>query len=138
MAVDTPQDYIAAIKDEDRRQDISALHALITTNAPACTPHVRSGMLGYGSYTYKYASGRMGEWSQLALASNKQYISLYAGAIEDGAYLTDRFRSRLPKASIGKSCVRFKRLSDVDTAALAELINQTAAYYAARHNHVEP
>ena len=85
-------------------------------------------MPGYGRYHYRYASGREGDWMLVGMASNKNYISLYVTATtDDGRYLAETFRPRLPKASIGKSRIRFKRLSDVDTAALTELLQAASA-----------
>jgi uncharacterized protein YdhG (YjbR/CyaY superfamily) len=121
----TPEEYIEAI-DEPRRGDIRALHELIRETAPELEPRISSGMLAYGSYHYRYASGREGDWHPVALASQKRYISLYVIGTRDGGYLAETFRDRLPKADIGKSCVRFKRLSDVDTSALRELIREGA------------
>ena len=40
--------------------------------------------------------------------------------------MAERYKKRLPKASIGKSCVRFKRLSDLDTKELQALLKETA------------
>ena len=79
-------------------------------------------MLGYGKYAYKYASGRSGEWMKIGIANNKQYISLYCCAADDDGYVAEQFKERLPKANIGKSCVRFKRLADLDENALKDLI----------------
>jgi hypothetical protein len=45
-----------------------------------------------------------------------------------GRYVAETYAERLPKASTGKSRVRFKRLSDVDTAALAELLRTAAEH----------
>ena len=84
------------------------------------------GIPGYGSYEYKYASGREGRWFRIGLANNKQYISLYCCAADATGYVAERFRRRLPKASIGRSCVRFKRVSDLDERALRELIRLTS------------
>jgi hypothetical protein len=61
----------------------------------------------------------------IALASNKRYISLYVTATSpDGGYLAETYKDRLPRASIGRSCIRFKRLSDVDQELLAELFRE--------------
>lgn len=120
----TPTQYIAAL-EEPRKSDIAALHKLIRKLAPKLDPHIRSGMLGYGTYHYKYASGREGEWFRIGLASNKSYISLYCCAADARGYVAERHRDALPKASIGKSCVRFKRLSDLDPKALEKLIQDT-------------
>jgi hypothetical protein len=87
---------------------------------------MRSGMLGYGTYRYRYASGKEGEWFVIGLANQKRYISLYVCAADDQGYLAERFANRLPKADIGKSCVRFKRLEDLDADVVAEMIEETA------------
>jgi hypothetical protein len=122
----TPDEYIDAL-DEPRRGQIRELHELIRETAPELEPTVVSGMLGYGMPPYVYASGREGDWPILALASRKRSISLYSCAAVDGAYVAEGYRERLPKADIGKSCVRFKKLEDLDRAALVDLIRQTAA-----------
>jgi len=117
----TPEDYIDAL-DEPRRTEIAELDALIRASAPELEPHIRSGMLGYGEYHYKYASGREGDWFVVGLASRKQYISLYANV-----GVAERHRAALPQADIGKSCIRIKRLEDVDRDVLADVIRETAA-----------
>jgi hypothetical protein len=117
----TPEEYLAAIQ-EPRQADMLRLHALIQKAAPKLPPAMVSGMIGYGSYHYKYASGREGDWPIIALASNKNYISVYVCASEDGQYVAERHKDELPKASIGKSCIRFKRLSDIDLKALERII----------------
>jgi hypothetical protein len=50
-------------------------------------------------------------------------FSLYICADEEG-YVAERHKAALPKAKIGRSCVRFKRLSDLDQAALAKLVRE--------------
>ena len=120
----SPAEYIAAL-EEPRRSDIARLDKLIRKTAPKLKPTMCAGMLGYGPFHYKYASGREGDTCRISLASNKQYISLYAFAADDKGYVAERFKKQLPRASIGKSCVRFKKLEDLDLDALAELIRVT-------------
>ncbi len=122
----THEEYIAAV-EERRRDDIQRLHDLVREAAPELEPTMELGMLGYGKYHYKYKSGREGDWMKIAIANNKHYISLYCTAADDQGYVAERYQERLPKANIGKSCVRFKRLSDLDEAVLVELIRETAA-----------
>jgi uncharacterized protein YdhG (YjbR/CyaY superfamily) len=122
----THQEYIERLT-EPRRSDIQALHDLIRETAPELEPTMEFGMLGYGKYHYKYATGREGDWMLVGLASNKNYISLYVTVpTPDGRYLAESYRDRLPKASIGKSCIRFKRLDDVDRDVLAQLLRKAA------------
>jgi len=118
-------DYIAALA-EPRRTDVAALDALIREHAPGLEPVVAGTMLGYGPFHYRYASGREGDTTLLGLASQKRYISLYVLCANGGRYLAESYAERLPKASVGKSCVRFARLSDVDPAVLAELVTEAA------------
>ena len=123
LKVSTPEEYIANV-DESRRADIAALDALIRKLAPKLEVGIQSGILAYGPWHYKYASGREGDWFRIGLASNKNYISLYVCAGDECGYVAERYRKALPKANIGKACVRFKRLSDLDQGALKELIRE--------------
>ena len=114
----TPDEYIEAL-EEPRRGEIRELHELIRATVPDLEPHVASGMLGYGPFHYRYASGREGDASLLALSSRKRYISLYVLCTTEDGYLAEQYAERLPKADIGKSCVRFKRTGDVDPGVAA-------------------
>lgn len=116
-----PQEYIESIP-EPRRQDVEKIHTLIQKTVPSLTPHILSGMIGYGTYHYRYASGREGDWSLICLASQKNYLSVYICCVQDGQYLAEGYKDKLPKASIGKSCIRFKSLSDIDLSTLTEII----------------
>ena len=127
-SAETPAEYIDML-EEPRKSDIRELDALIRKLAPKLEPHLASGMLAYGRYHYKGKSkGTEGEWFHIGLASNKRYISLYVMAANADAYLAESFKGRLPKADIGRSCVRFRRLDDVDTKTLEELIRTGAQW----------
>jgi Domain of unknown function (DU1801) len=123
----TPDQYIAGL-DEPRRTEVGRLDALIQRTAPQLERYVGSGMLAYGRYHYRYASGREGDTALIGLASRKQYISLYLIAADGRGYLAEQYRERLPKADVGKSCVRIRHLRDVDELTLAELIAAGAAF----------
>jgi uncharacterized protein YdhG (YjbR/CyaY superfamily) len=118
----TPAEYIAQL-EEPRKADIAALDTMIRKLAPKLAPFIHIGILAYGPRRYKYESGREGDWFHIGVASNKSYISLYVAA----GGVADRYKEALPKANIGKGCVRFKRLSDLDTGALKKLIRESAA-----------
>ena len=125
-AATTPDEYIEAL-EEPRRSEVRRLHELIRRAAPDLEPHIQSGMLAYGSYHYRYASGREGDWFPIGLASQKRYISLYVTASDGTQYLAETYRDRLPKTDIGRSCVRIKKLSDIDLAELESLIREGAS-----------
>jgi hypothetical protein len=120
------EEYIERL-GEPRRSELRALHELIRRTVPELEPTMEFGMPGYGRYHYRYDSGREGDWMLVGFASNQRYISLYVTATTpDGRYLAEAYRERLPKASIGKSCIRFKRLGDLDQDALADVLREAA------------
>ena len=121
MGPTDPDAWLAAL-DDVRRPQLEELDAKIRKVAPGLRRHVDRGFLSYGRYTYRSRSGRTGDWMCLAIASNKQYISLYAGPIG-----LEPFAARLPKANLGRGCIRFKRLSDVDLDVIDEVIRASAA-----------
>ncbi len=123
----TPEELIAGL-EEPRRSEIALLHDLIRETVPQLEPEVASGTIGYGPYHYRYATGREGDTYVVSLASRKQYISLYVLCVVDGRYVAERYADRLPKAGIGKSCVRFKRTSDLDLDVLRELLAEAARH----------
>ena len=109
--------------DDQRTRDLSRLDRLIRSILPDLEVHETDGMVGYGPFHYRYASGREGDAYRVSVASRKTGISLYVLALtEDGEYLAESRADRFPKANVGKSCVRFKRLDDLDQAALRELL----------------
>ena len=124
----TPEEYIALIEDEARRSDVKLLDKLIREVVPNWKPYIMSNMLSYGTYHYTYASGREGDWMIIALASQKNYISLYVCATEGDRYIAENYKEKLPKASIGKSCIRFKKISDIDLDVLREILHKGAKW----------
>jgi hypothetical protein len=117
--IQTPEAYLASLP-EPRQSMLRTLHAAICQAAPHLTPHINYGMLAYGPYRYQYASGREGDGAVVSLASQKQYISLYLGC--DGSL--EKHKERLGKVSMGRCCIRFKKLEDLNLAAALELIRQ--------------
>lgn len=123
----TPRQYLDAL-GEPRKSQIAELDALIRKTAPSLTPFVHAGMLAYGPYHYVYESGREGGWFVVGLSSRKNYISLYVCAVADGKYLAENYKKQLPKASIGKSCIRFKKPEEVDAKVLKEILKKAEAW----------
>ena len=122
----TPDAYIATL-DEPRRSDVRRLHELVREHAPSLEARSEGGGIAYGRYRYRYANGREAEWPVMGLGSMKRYISFYLPpATPEHGYLAERARERLPKADVGRWCIRIKRLADVDLDVMAELIRIAA------------
>jgi hypothetical protein len=99
--------------------DIERLDRIIRETLPELEAHGHN----YGPFHYRYPTGREGDAYRVSIAERKHGISLYVLALtEDGRYLAESRADRFPKASIGKSCVRFKRLDDLDEAELRDLL----------------
>jgi len=125
LAAKSVENYVEQIS-EPRRSTIKKIHAAIKKAVPKLKPSIQYGMIGYGSYRYKYATGKEGEAPIVALASQKNYISVYVPGNENGSSVAEQSRALLPKADIGKCCIRFKKLEDVDLAVLASIIQKGA------------
>ena len=123
--IKTPEQYFASLA-EPRRSDVRALHEAICKAAPKLKPEMLGGMLAYGKYHYRYESGREGDSGVVTLASQKQHISLYLGCSGEGGYLAEKNKNRLGKVSVGKCCIRFKKLEDLNLKVAMELVKLAA------------
>ena len=119
VAATSVEDYIQQIS-EPRRSEIKKLHLAIRKAVPKLKPTIQYGMIGYGTYLLKYANGREAEAPVIAMASQIQYISVYVPK-------ADQSKKLLPKASIGKSCIRFKKFDDIDIPVLMKVIENGAS-----------
>ncbi len=114
-------EYLSSL-NEPRKYEVTRLHEIIKETVPQLKPVWANNMIGYGMFHYKYASGREGDWPMISLASQKNNISLYVNAADDKGYIAERYQDRLPYANIGKSCISFKRLEDVDLDVIKEVL----------------
>ena len=118
----TPDDYIEMISDPTRKDQIKTLHEFIKKTIPDEKPHIMSGMIGYGTFHYKSKSGREGDWAIVALSSRKNYISIYICAADGKQYVAEKYKQSLGKVNIGKSCITFKKVEDIDLSVLKKAI----------------
>lgn len=117
----TVAEYLSMLPPQ-RRESIEFLHTFIQKVAPSLTPHFASNMLGYGSFPYKNYKKELIEWPTIALASQKNYISLYICSIQNGEYIAEKYKGTLGKVSVGKSCIRFRDIEDLNLEALKKII----------------
>tara|TARA_R110001606_G_scaffold184665_1_gene331591 strand:- start:7237 stop:7680 length:444 start_codon:yes stop_codon:yes gene_type:complete len=117
--------FIAKVEPERRRDEADALVAMfqrITGEEPKMWG---PSIIGFGSYDYKYESGREGTSLRSGFSPRKAKLSLYLM----GAYCTpnaqaeqDRLLGLLGKHSVGKSCLYINRLEKVDLSVLEQLV----------------
>jgi hypothetical protein len=111
--------FLASIKDETRREDCRWLVAMMKRITRAEPRMWGKSMVGFGEYSYTYASGHSGHWFLTGFAPRKTDITLYVMA---GLDRYQPLLTKLGKHSHRKSCLYVKRLADVDRAVLARLI----------------
>ena len=119
--------FLDRIEDEKKRQDSKAILKLmqdVTGEAPTMWG---DSIVGFGSYDYKYASGREGNWFLTGFAPRKQNLTLY---IMSGFEAYDDLMSKLGKYKTGKSCLYIKKIEDIDMQVLSELVRQSAEHIA--------
>lgn len=121
----TPDEYIEMLS-EPRKSEIRQLHEFIQKLAPKLKPYIQHGMIGYGKMPYKSKSGREGDWFVLGLASQKNYISIYSCAMKEGEYMAERNKDKLGKASVGRSCIRYRKFEDIPWKELGEVLKESA------------
>lgn len=120
-------EYLEAVPDE-RKEALQTLHAFIQKTVPDLKPYFAHNMIGYGSFPYKNYKKEMIEWPTIALANQKNYISIYACALVNGEYVAQQFEDTLGKVSVGKSCVRFKKIEDLNLDVLAKMLRLAAKH----------
>ncbi len=119
----TVEQFIAGLPDERRREEARALDA-IYRRVTALEPRMWGpSIVGYGSYDYRYDSGRTGTMCKAGFSPRKAALTLYLvdghGARQADA---DALFARLGKHSTGKACLYVKRLDQVDSGALEGLV----------------
>ena len=81
-----------------------------------------SSIVGFGSYHYKYASGRQGAWPVTGFSPRNKDLTLY---IMMGFEKHGELMEKLGKHSVGKSCLYIKRLSDIHIPTLKKIIKES-------------
>jgi uncharacterized protein YdhG (YjbR/CyaY superfamily) len=117
----TVKQYMESLPPE-RREIVEYLHEYIQKTAPTLKPHFAYNMLGYGSFPYKNYKKEIIQWPTIALASQKNHISVYVCAVVDGKYIAETYKDDLGKVKVGKSCINFKKLSDLNFDTLKKVL----------------
>jgi hypothetical protein len=123
-------DYLAAKASDDQRTDCAALMAMLEKITGESPKMWGPSIVGYGAYRYTYESGRTGESCLVGFAVRGKELVVYLGAEGEQQ---EALLSRLGKHKMGKACLYFKRLSDLDKPVLEQLIAGSIAEIKRRH-----
>src|SRR5262245_58892896 len=116
-------DYIASRASDQQRADCRKLMTLLKQVTRQPPKMWGPSIVGYGRYRYTYESGRTGEAPVAGFAIRGGELVIYLLAEKAQASLL----SKLGKHRMTKSCLYFKRLSDLDCSVLEKLVSNSVA-----------
>ena len=117
--------FLDRIADARLRKDCLTLVRIMKRATRAEPKMWGPSIVGFGSYHYKYASGREGDWFLVGFSPRKQNLTLYIMA---GFEKYDALMRKLGKYKTGKSCLYVKSLADVDRGVLTELVERSVKH----------
>ena len=120
----SPESHIAAITNEEQRNDAQTLVALmrrVTKQEPVMWG---PSIVGFGRYHYKYASGHEGDSALTGFAARGSELVVY---IAPGFEGRDALLAKLGKHRTVKVCVYIRRLANVDLKILETLVARSVA-----------
>ena len=117
--------FLNSVQDEKKRHDSFTILELMKKTTGKQPEMWGDSIIGFGSYHYKYASGREGDWFVTGFSPRKQNLTLY---IMSGFDEYEQLLSKLGKHSTGKSCLYIKKIEDVDMDVLKELVKQSVEH----------
>jgi Domain of unknown function (DU1801) len=123
-------EFLNSVADEQKRKDCKAISKLMkeVTGTPA--KMWGDSMVGFGSYHYKYDSGREGDFFLTGFSPRKQNLTIYIMA---GFERYPKLVKKLGKCKTSKSCLYIKRLEDLDLDVLRELVKVSSEDIARRY-----
>ena len=116
-------DFLNSIDNEQKRKDAFEILNIMKQLTKEEPKMWGLSIVGFGSYHYRYESGREGDSPMMGFSPPKQDLTLYI--VTSGFEDYQRQLNRLGKYSTGKYCLYIKRLSDIDVDVLKELITDS-------------
>lgn len=113
-----PAQYVAGLDARRSREGAELLEMFGAATGERATMWGPS-MIGYGEVHYRYASGREGDTFQLGFSPRKADLALYG---LQGFPRSEELLERMGKHRRGAGCVWVRKLEDIDTAVLRELV----------------
>jgi hypothetical protein len=124
------EDFINSIEDEGKKTDAHQIVEIFTSQTGFDPKMWGSGIIGFGSYHYKYESGREGDAPIVSFAPRKDAFALYLAAFEN----RDRLLEKLGKYKTGKGCIYIKKLTDINIEIFREMIDLASRHVRDKHS----
>jgi hypothetical protein len=119
------KEFLNQVSDKERREDCFAVAKIMEEITGEKPKMWGPSIVGFGTYHYKYASGREGDWPVAAFSPRKKDLTVY---LMPGFDNRTELMQKLGKHSTGKSCLYIKRLSDIHLPTLKKLIKVSLKY----------
>ncbi|MDX2444330.1 MAG: DUF1801 domain-containing protein [Bacteroidales bacterium] len=119
------KEFLNTLENEQKRKDAFKLLNImkeVTGEEPLMWG---PSIIGFGSYHYKYASGREADWMLTGFSPRKNNLTVY---IMQGFDKYDQYLAKIGKHKTGKSCLYLKSLDDLDLDVLKSLISESVEY----------
>jgi hypothetical protein len=116
------EDFLNKVDDEQKRDDCFEIARMMQQATKEEPKMWGPAIIGFGSYHYKYESGREGDMPIIGFSPRKQNLTLYIGL---GDNTENPLLKKLGKYTTGKSCLYIKKLTDVDKNVLQDLITES-------------
>jgi hypothetical protein len=117
--------FLASIADERVRADCRVIAEMMEQATGEKPTMWGASIVGFGTYHYKYASGREADWMITAFSPRRQNITLY---IMPGFAEYEGLMAKLGPHACGKACLYIKRLSDVHVPTLKKLVTRSVEH----------
>jgi hypothetical protein len=117
--------FLKTVEDDQRRKDCKAIVKMMQEATGEKPKMWGANMIGFGSYHYKYDSGREGDWFVTGFSPRKANLTLYLMA---GFSNFDTLLAKLGKHKTGKACLYVKKLDDIDQVVLKKLIKESVTH----------
>ena len=119
------ESFLDDLEDEKKRADAYTLLQLIQEVTQEIPVMWGSSIIGFGTYHYKYASGREGEFMITGFSPRKRNLTVY---IMPGFAQYESLLAQLGKYKTGRSCLYINKLADIDLSVLRELVELSVAF----------
>lgn len=116
--------FVKKVPDAQKRADTAAVIELVRQATKTEPKMWGTSIIGFGSYHYKYESGRKGDMPVIGLSPRRQNLVLY---IVPGFKEYKTELKKLGPHSTGKSCLYIKRLDDIDIPTLKTIVTKSIA-----------
>lgn len=115
-------EFIRKVDDQQKQKDCFEIVRIMQEHT-GCQPKMWGpAIIGFGSYHYKYESGREGDMPVIAFSPRKKEITLYLSSAFENR---DELLQQLGKHKTSKACIYIKRLSDINIDVLKKMIRNS-------------